>query len=110
MRVGIARKWETVLTPLRPHILEVCANVLCDDVDSLASTGDDGRCVAMRRVKFKNGPVGGVEEGGVDTCLEEEGLPAWEKCCTKVVFVLTCDVEITYGPAMAILQPLRPVR
>ena len=80
MGVGVARKRETVLTSVRPHILEVSVNVLCDDVDGLTSTGDDGRCVAMRRVELKDGPVGGVEEGGVDSSLEEERLPAWGKC------------------------------
>ncbi len=68
----------TVLTSVRPHILEVSANVLCDDVDGLTmtSTGDDGRCVAMCRVELKDGPVGGVEEGGVDSSLEEERFAA----------------------------------
>ena len=72
MRVGVARKRKTVLTPGGPHILEVSANVLCDDIDSLTNTGDDGRCVAMHRIKLELGPVGGVEEGGVDSSLEDE--------------------------------------
>ena len=109
MRVGVARKRETVLTPLRPHIIEVSANVLCDNVDSLTGAGNDGRCVAMHRVKLENRPVGGVEEGGVHASLEEEGVPTWGNCRTKVVFVLTCDVEVTNHTAVTILQPLRHV-
>jgi len=31
------------------------------------------------------------------------------KCCTKFVFMLTCNVEVTHYPVMAILQPLRHV-
>ena len=66
MGVRVARKRETVLTPWWPHIFEVSANFLCDDIDGLPNTGDDGRCVAMHWVKLKLGPVCGVEEGGVD--------------------------------------------
>ena len=72
MGVGVARKRKTVLTPLRPHIIEVSANVLCDDIDRLTKTGDDGRCVAMHRIKLELGPVGRVEEGGVYSRLEDE--------------------------------------
>jgi hypothetical protein len=57
----------------------------------------------MRRVELEDGPVGGVEEGGVDSSLEEERLPAWSECHAEVVFVLTCDVEIANDTAMAIL-------
>ena len=59
----------------------------------------------MHWVKFKIGPVGGVEEGGVDTSLEHKRSPAWLKCHAKVVFMLTCDMKVTYVPAMAILKP-----
>ena len=63
----------------------------------------------MHRVKLENRPVGGVEEGGVHASLEEEGVPTWGNRSTKVVFVLTCDVEVTNHTAVAIFQPLRHV-
>ncbi len=57
-------------------------------------------------VKLKLGPVSSVEEGGVDTSLKHERSPAWLKCHAKFVFMLTCDMKVTYGPAMTILKPL----
>ena len=48
-------------------------------------------------------PCVDFEEGGVDSSLEEERLPAWSECHAEVVFVLTCDVEIANDTAMAIL-------
>ncbi len=68
----VAWKRELILTSFQPYIVKVSANVICNDVDSLMNARDDGGYIPVAQVKLDLGPIGGIEEGGIHMCLEEE--------------------------------------
>ncbi len=89
MGLGVARKRELILTSFQPHVVEVSANVICDDVDSLKNAQDDVGCIPVAQVELDLGPIGGIEESVVHMCLEEEQSPIFVKCHAEVVLVKT---------------------